>query len=289
MAVDRQKAGYIKGVLREKSEDTGIPLKSLLKNHAYNVIAKRFKAEDNDNKYLLINPKALVLSKEDSVQCLNYAYLGDCIKDKSKISIDLKHFLQWDNEGEIGFKFATEQQDNTLFVFADATLEDYTVTVKIKISSSLFIGSQGEEQLINGETYLCYPAEKRLADLGIILLERLELIEDMSIYEEAYKLLTEADITARSMTRTLMEKAEASGLKKDVRRIEKLRSYEGSPYMKKRWKSYINKKKSSKGFEHSDWKAVSTLCNDFYEPLWIACCDDTVYLGDWMPALGRWL
>ncbi len=287
MAVDRNKAKYVKGLLRENSEKSGIPLKQILENYAYNTIAKRIKAEDLDKKYLLINPKVLTLLKEKAWQGISYVYSGDAINDKHKISIELKHFLQWNNEGEISFKFVTEQRGNKLDVLIDATLDEYTVTVKLGIISSFSTGLKGEGKTVNGEAFLCYPTEKRLADLGIILLERLELIEDMSSYDEAYKLLTEADISARSMTKTLAEKADAANIKKDERRIKKLRSYEDSPYMKKRWNSYV--KKNGKDYEQSDWKTVSTLCNDFFEPLWIACCDDTVYLGDWMPALGRWL
>ncbi len=288
MAVDRNKAKYVKGLLRENSENSGIPLKEVLENYAYNAIAKRIKAEDIDRKYLLINPRALSLSKEKMTQSINYAYPGDILEDKHKISVDLKHFLQWDNEGEITFKFMTEHRDNRLDVTVDATLDDYTVSVKLKITSAFSLGLKGEERMVNGETYFCYPAEKRLADLGVIMLDRLELISDMSFYEEAFKLLKEADIAARSMTRTLMEKAEASGLKKDERRIKKLRSYEDSPYMKKRWNSYI-KKKSGANTDALDWKSVITLCCDFFEPLWLAGCNEDVYLDDWMPALGRWL
>ena len=55
--------------------------------------------------------------------------------------------------------------------------------------------------------------------------------------------------------------------------------------MQKRWKSHCKRKKET----YPQWEEVIGLSVAFLEPVFEGVLKDEVFLGDWMPQLGRYL
>lgn len=55
--------------------------------------------------------------------------------------------------------------------------------------------------------------------------------------------------------------------------------------MKKRWIKYLRSQKK----QEPSWEEVMALLSEFLPRIWNSVCRDEVFLGDWMPELGRFL
>ena len=66
-------------------------------------------------------------------------------------------------------------------------------------------------------------------------------------------------------------------------RLEMIASFEDYEYMEKRWENY------RKGKSFPEWKQVLELLMRFFTPILEVILKDEVFIGDWMPQIGRYL
>ena len=133
--------------------------------------------------------------------------------------------------------------------------------------------------------YFRYPAEKRAATLAFHIMNELELIAEMEPYIYLYELLRECAMDGRDAGERLREELKAAGLVPDVRRRQIFESYRHSVYMKKRWKVLLRRQR----IKEPSWGDVHRVLSGFILPVWEALESDTVFMGDWMPDLERFL
>ena len=134
-------------------------------------------------------------------------------------------------------------------------------------------------------TYRMFPPEEYLTLAFYEIIKELELIKDMSWYHGVYETLIREPVNGRKFWESLNQLIKDYPIPSLEKRMETLNSYQNYPYMQKRWKSYCKQKKET----YPQWEEVIELSVTFLEPVFEGVLKDEVFLGDWMPQLGRYL
>lgn len=130
---------------------------------------------------------------------------------------------------------------------------------------------------------LCFPSEYVVTEKFLEILEKLELLNDMSCYMEIYEILKEEALSGRKVWEFLQEGCEERNIPVEEKRFDLFLSYRTSRYMQKKWKAYLYRTKR----KQPGWNEVMDLIVCFFKVIWEYMCRNVVYLGDWMPELGR--
>lgn len=142
-------------------------------------------------------------------------------------------------------------------------------------------------------SYRKYPEEMNLSECFFEMMDRLELIGDMQPYGEALRILSTRAVNGRRVFLDMQELLKKRGLTSADKRWETVRGYADYRYMEKRWSKY--RKTHQKGNTSVEagglksWPEVIALLNEFFAPLWDGILKDEIFIGDWMPSLGRYL
>lgn len=134
-------------------------------------------------------------------------------------------------------------------------------------------------------TYRTFPPEEYLTLAFYEIIKELELIKDMSWYHGVYDVLCKEPVNGRKFWESLNHLIRDYPIPSLEKRMETLNSYRNYPYMQKRWKSHCKRKKET----YPQWEEVIGLSVAFLEPVFEGVLKDEVFLGDWMPQLGRYL
>ncbi|MBR1571140.1 MAG: hypothetical protein IJ655_10630 [Lachnospiraceae bacterium] len=197
----------------------------------------------------------------------NYKFLA-VKKDDRTNSIDFSHiYIELELEEkyvplEIGLKLTK-----------DASVLPYTRTYKLLCENN------------ENVEYLHFPAEEALCHHICEIMKKMELINDMYHYYEAYKILNMHSLEGRKMRDILYEKCGEAHIKKEAKTYATLYGYRDYKYMEKKWKTFLKKEKRME----PTWQETVDKINDFLEPIWEAVVEDRIFFGDWMPEIGRYL
>ncbi len=142
-----------------------------------------------------------------------------------------------------------------------------------------FINRKHKKMVIN-----TYSVEAILGEYVFEIMRKLELINDMKLYELTYSILCNNSVSGRHIIEIMELFAQKEPKIISKRRIEQIEEYKTYPYMKKRWVQYAKKRK----LEYT-WEEVVDKILDFIKPLWNAICNNEIFFDDWMPELGRFL
>lgn len=133
--------------------------------------------------------------------------------------------------------------------------------------------------------FLQYPTEQVLAECFVTILEKMELINDLSVYQEIYAIAKRESVDGRKVQQQIIDTGRKRELVFRKKRFETILSYADYTYMKKKWKAYLKREKKTT----PSWEEVMDMLGRFFTPLWQAITEDTIFLGDWMPELLRYL
>lgn len=139
-----------------------------------------------------------------------------------------------------------------------------------------------EDQVIR---FLLYPLEQLVAESFITILEKMELINDLSPYLEIYGILEHEPIEGRRLQQMIADEGRQRALDLREDRLDIVLNYRNYTYMKKKWRAYLKRERRSA----PSWEEVIDRFRVFFPPLWEAVIRDRVYIGDWMPELQRFL
>lgn len=134
-------------------------------------------------------------------------------------------------------------------------------------------------------SYCAYPTELNLAECFYEILENLELIGDLEAYELAWRILKEYPMEGRKIYAHMNEMLEKQPMASLEKRWDTVLEYQTYGYMKKRW----DKNRKGRKEETCSWEECIKLLDRFFTPVWKAIQEDTIFFGDWMPNLGRYL
>lgn len=187
-----------------------------------------------------------------------------------------------------GLTVSTEILENG--VKAGVTAEDIYTSIFFKLNIRELKDITSEELILhditaNDRTFTIstYPAEQLLLIDLTEILEKLELINDMSHYRRAYEILSSMAINGRRIREGLIGAFSDKKLSAD--RVNMIESFADYKYMKNKWKAYKRQNKKS-DMELND--IIDCLIR-FLRPIITSIESGQMFLGDWMPQLKRFL
>lgn len=134
-------------------------------------------------------------------------------------------------------------------------------------------------------TYNMFPPEEYLALAFYEVIKDLELIVDMSWYKQIYETLCKESADGRKVWESLNRLIKEYPIPSLEKRLDTLAGYRDYGYMRKRWKSQSRRRRES----YPRWEDVVSLMVKFLTPIFEGILKDEIFLGDWMPELGRYL
>lgn len=130
-----------------------------------------------------------------------------------------------------------------------------------------------------------FPAEEYLAQGLYEILDKLELLNEFSWYQEVYDILAEEPLEGRKTRDSLARLMEKKPILSLEKRLDTLKTYADYGYMKKKWKNQCRRREGN----HPQWSEVIQLITVCLSPLHESILQDEIFFGDWMPHLGRYL
>lgn len=131
----------------------------------------------------------------------------------------------------------------------------------------------------------CYPVEEIVAEKFLNIIDKLELLSDLSDYMGLYYILKSEMLSGRKVSEVLRKICKDYGIEMKQKRLDILLSYRKNKYMMKKWKSYLRHEK----IKEPKWEEVIGMIGAFFRNIWDSLCQNVIYLGDWMPELGRFI
>ncbi len=161
----------------------------------------------------------------------------------------------------------------------------------VQIKEKTLEDSASQEKII----YHMFSQEEYLSRSFYKIVEELELITPMSWYKDGYDILTTQMISGRKVSESFgqlfLENA-IPGLKE---RLEIVDSFQDYKYMEKRWENYMGRFWTKSlplcdGDEiEPNWQQVIQLFVRFFTPIFDVALKNELFIGDWMPQIGRYL
>lgn len=204
----------------------------------------------------------------------------------------ISHVFQNEKQADLWWKYRVEKVEDVIVVYVQGKIDELQIPVEIRITEKpagtmapvkqeLRLFLQNDKQV----EYYRFPVEGMLAEYFVKTLELMELIPDMGYYYQLYDMLHKEICKTRKVTESIQQHAQTRNIEVSMMRFQKVADYKQSPYMKKRWKAYLKQQKR----DNPSWEEVMDLWRAYFEPLWQALSEGTIYLGDWMPELMRYL
>lgn len=281
-----------------KSKELDLPLESVLATYVMEQLAVMLAESEYGRQLLLKNPDAIGLRVcgRSGGQKLYYSYMK---KQKEKFgkagfSAILKNTIKWEKKTNIEWSWRSHLEGRELFVEVCASLDDMKVPVELVIEpmeQEQLTSKAGEmtlhQVMDNSKTSVLYlyPAEKLLMDDLREIFEKQSLIGDMSVYDRVYEILSRTSLEGRKYQTMLEEYFKTKGIPMDEVRYQQLERYANDSFMQKKWKAYLKKSRKT----DPSWQEVYGRFWCFQKPLWLSSMKEIVYLGIWIPDLGRYL
>lgn len=261
------------------------------------LVLKLFESE-RGKRLLLKNPGVLGLSGlgRGSSHRLYYAYVkqpGE-VFNKAEFAVFLKNTIKWETQTNIAWSWRSRMEGSRLVVELSAVLDDMRMPIELvvdPVEEGSFSYSAGEYplRLLMENNKTCqiavYPAQELFSDDLGEALTKLELIGDMSVYERIYETLGMLGFEGRQFQKSFENYCTEHAIVLDEVRYAQMERYLTYPYMVKKWKSYLKKQKKIA----PTWEEVYGRFWSFLMPPWAASLQGLIYLGSWIPDLGRYL
>lgn len=280
-----------KGNIKEKSEQLNIPFKNLLSAAVCEIVIELLANGKYCNELYLCNSAEFKsdVYRDLCISNIYYEYVRD-LDDKMAIlymrdilkEIMAKGALEGmvvnGSVGETGISLKITIDDmyipiNLYFKKHGASHEPEKITLEL-----IAYGNRKVDVLIN-------PKEEELSKHLLEIIDKLELINNMDHYYDAYEILTSNPVNGRKVKDRLNELLKEKDIVIDDTRLNMLKSYGDYTYMKRKWKVELRQKKKSE----PQWSDVNNCLINFLSPIWDAMEKNMVFLGDWMPQLKRFL
>ena len=194
--------------------------------------------------------------------------------------------------GEMQVLFCRKgNKDNPMKIFLEICKVPYRIPFEIHLISypghKIFPQKKTgiHEESKENFTYNMFPPEEYLALAFYEVIKDLELIVDMSWYKQIYETLCKESVVGRKVWESLNRLIKEYPIPSLDKRLDTLASYKDYGYMKKRWKSQSRRRRES----YPRWEDVIALMVQFLMPIFEGVLKDEIFLGDWMPELGRYL
>lgn len=273
---------YTVDELKEKGKELALSFPQVLSLYFLEEVLERISQSDLKNK--------MWLKLEGKIRNRLIFYMDDI--PKGKLEVHMKEILK--NKPKQNYKiewdiwYKDQEIEFTLLMQLGKTQVPFKIVVRPNQEKELYPGEEVYTSPLNPErkiSYKEYPIELYLAECFYEIMDKLELIGDMFYYDKAYHILEQRALEGRRVRMIITKLLEHNPIPSVSKRWVTIVGYKKYGHMKKKWKSYH---KGSKN-EIPGWEEVIDLLNAFFSPLFKSIENDEVFVGDWMPNLGRYL
>lgn len=173
----------------------------------------------------------------------------------------------------------------------DVFVENMRVPIRVSlfpVDFGSYTPARREGKLLRSEeefTYLHFPIEAEIANDVFRMIENLELVGDMGIYDRVYSNIVSLPLEGKLVWSRLNDLLNQKDRMSYLDRMKIVISYKNNSYMTKKWDKY-NKRQNNLS---EPYKKIVTALEIFISPIWEALMEDRPFIGDWMPKLGRFL
>lgn len=133
--------------------------------------------------------------------------------------------------------------------------------------------------------YYMFTLEEYLARGFYEIIDHLELIRNLSWYQDIYDIITNEVVEGRKVSQSLEQLMLDNPIPALGDRLAIIQDYETYEYMNKRWERQKKRWKTS----YPQWGEITRLLVRFFQPMIEEIQKDEVFVGDWMPQLARYL
>lgn len=280
--------------IRQRSEELHIPFENLLAASILEEIVQRIAESDCSSCFWMKNSMNLRLESYRKKVDLNLVFYIKNAKEfqfkKSDVSnLAAELFRNYKKEA-VHWNYNVYMDNGKIFIDIIAMISSVKVPVRLKlepVTDERLTPYVKEIQLFtnnNRQIKLnCFPSEYVVTEKFLEILEKLELINDLSCYMDIYEILRKEILSGRKVWELLYEGCRERNIQIEEKRFALLKSYQTSRYMEKKWKAYLRREKR----QQPCWNEMTDLIFRFFSVLWEHMCQNIIYLGDWMPELGR--
>lgn len=295
-----------KTALKQKSDVLGIPFSNLLAGFVLESLMYLIETSEFADTLWLKNVNIFGVEqyRKKNLLTLEFAYLTDEkvikkgeLRPGQKLSFNmgcvmLAYILKKEKVPEIKWMARPFMKENALDIQLTGEFEEMIVPLRIRVDEIT-----GEEIIPMRKhlalfmdpkqniTYLEYPSDKKLSELLFLVIRDMELIAEMSVYDQIYTILSQEAVDGRRVREMIREYCIRENIPTEKERMDTVLSYRHYAYMRKRWEKYLRHNKR----KEPDWDAVMKKIGGFLPRVWKSICRDEIFFGDWMPGLGRFL
>lgn len=222
---------------------------------------------------------------EDTAKKLKDLFLSVGDEELTELSDDVQIVVCDEPEKE------SEKKGRDVNLFLEIQKKPYRIPFELRLlpyhRHNIYPRKKSRESIWDQEvfTYYTFPPEEYLAFAFYEILNGLEFINDLNWYKEVYEILLREPLEGRKVWESLEYLLTSYPIPSVEKRLITIADYKNYGYMKKRWKSQSRRCKD----RYPQWEQVITLLVDFFTPIFEGVMKDEIFLGDWMPQLGRYL
>ena len=280
--------------VKAKSEELKIPYENLLSAFVIEEAVMAFCGSDEAENFRLKNNNILSLEyyRRKAPTRLEYMVLSEEELTVRNVIHRMSKIFQNEKKAELWWKYRVEKEDEGICVYLSAKIEELQIPVQLVLEQEKEEPSEPSHEELHpfleedrSVEYLHYPMEGILAEHFIRIMRDMELINDMGSYYILYELLSKEMNSSRKVTEQIESLAKEQKIPLKKERFDMFEGYQSSSYMKKKWKSYLNKEKT----KTPSFEEVMKVMIAYYRPIWDSLAEGNYYLGDWMPELMRYL
>lgn len=282
--------------IRHRSEELQIPFENFLAASILEEIVERIADSKYADNFWMKNSTSLALDHWKKKVNRKLVFV---IKDteklhykKAEISNVFAELFRNIKKDAVHWNYNIQVDWNIFYANLTAAIASVKVPVQIKMEHVTEEGLEPyskEIQLITNNfkkvKLNCYPSEYMIAEKFLNLLEKLELVNDLSDYMDVYEMIKRESLSGRKISDILQEGCHRLGIALEEERFQLLLSYRTSGYMEKKWKAFLRHEKK----KSPSWDEVIDLFDKFFSNIWTSICSNLIYLGDWIPELQRFI
>lgn len=282
--------------IRQRSEELRIPFENLLAASVLEEIVQRMMESEYAENFWMKNSSKLSLENYRKKVDLKLSFF---IKEsqkfhykKTEVGNVFAHFFRNVKKDVVHWNYNVWMDWGIIYIDVTATISSIKVPVQIKlehlIDDNVKPNKKDLKLFSNNNRKIqvnCYPSEYIIVEKFLDIVEKLELMNQMSCYMDIYDILKRESLNGRKVWELLMEGCKEHGIEVTKQRFELLCSYRTNAFMKKKWKAYLRHEKK----KVPSWEEVMQVVEKFFSVIWENMCHNFIYLGDWMPELGRFI
>lgn len=271
-----------------KSKSLSIPYENLLAGCGVEKLVEQLFLDKDKTDFALVDVAMLGMSSYQNT-LVNKISLRYFEKEEPEKIYDMIQKCIEQTNMELVLE-SLENRKNELILMIKIPFESITIEIQLELKPAIrgkSYGTRESFQSILGNnqkiTYFRYAMEGEVAEKIDQCIYYMELLPEMKIYHELFRML-EGHVLQGRKTRDCLEKLNTQNIF-TKERLEAFCGYHENRELEERWINYTKKMKT----RELTWGKVMEKCNRFIQPIGESLEKDDLFFGDWMPEIERFM